>query len=48
MKTYIEVEKDRIDSHKYLNKNTVHRSSLIVPRFDRIKLLYNVSKSLFN
>ena len=37
MKPYIEVEKDRIDSHKYLNKNTVHRSSLIVPRFDRIK-----------
>ena len=32
MKPYLEVEKDRISSHQFINKNTVHRSSLIVPK----------------
>ena len=30
MKPYLEVEKDRKSSHQFINKNTVHRSSLIV------------------
>jgi len=34
MKSYLEVEKNRISSHQNfnINKNTVHRSSLIVPK----------------
>ena len=34
MKPYLEVEQDRVKSHKFTNKNTVHRSSLMVPRIE--------------
>ena len=34
MKPLLEVEKTRIAYHKNANKNTVHRSSLIVPKID--------------
>ena len=34
MKSFREVEANRINYHKSTNKNTVHRSSLIVPRFN--------------
>jgi hypothetical protein len=34
MKPFIDVEANRINYHKLTNKNTVHRSSLIVPRFE--------------
>ena len=30
MKPYLEVEQDRVKPHKFTNKNTVHRSSLMV------------------
>ena len=33
MKPFLDVEANRVEYHKYKNKNTVHRSSLIVPRF---------------
>ncbi len=35
MKPFLGVEKNRIAYHKASNKNTVHRSSLIVPRFNQ-------------
>ncbi|WP_075522769.1 hypothetical protein [Candidatus Pelagibacter communis] len=35
MKPFLHVEADRKNYHKFKNKNTVHRSSLIVPRFDQ-------------
>ena len=41
MKAFLEVEKNRVKYHKYKNKNTVHRSSLIVPRFE--KIISNIS-----
>ncbi|MDA9638316.1 hypothetical protein N9S91_04830 [Candidatus Pelagibacter sp.] len=34
MKPYLEVELDRFNSHKFTNKSTVHRSSLMVPRIN--------------
>ena len=34
MKPFLDVEANRVEYHKYKNKNTVHRSSLIVPRFE--------------
>lgn len=34
MKPFLEVEANRIQYHKLANKNTVHRSSLLVPRFE--------------
>ena len=34
MKPFLDVETNRVEYHKYKNKNTVHRSSLIVPRFE--------------
>ena len=33
MKLYSEYQKNRIDYHQNTTKNTVHRSSLIAPRF---------------
>ncbi len=35
MKPFLDVEANRKNYHKFKNKNTVHRSSLIVPRFDQ-------------
>lgn len=35
MKAFKDVEANRIAYHKSNNKNTIHRSSLIVPRFDQ-------------
>ena len=35
MKAFKDVEVNRIAYHKSNNKNTIHRSSLIVPRFDQ-------------
>ena len=35
MKPFKEVESNRVNYHKFINKNTVHRSSLIVPKFDQ-------------
>jgi hypothetical protein len=35
MKPFLDVEANRVEYHKYKNKNTVHRSSLIVPRFEQ-------------
>src|SRR6266853_2681995 len=35
MKSFLDVEKNRIAYHENANKNTVHRSSLIVPQIDR-------------
>lgn len=37
MKAFKDVEANRINYHKVINKNTVHRSSLIVPRFEQAK-----------
>ena len=34
MKSVLEVESDRAEYHKFGNINTVHRSSLLVPRFE--------------
>jgi len=34
MKSFLEIESDRAKYHKYGHKNTVHRSSLLVPRFE--------------
>ena len=34
MKPFLDVEANRVEYHKYKTKNTVHRSSLIVPRFN--------------
>ena len=42
MKSRKEVEKNRISYHKAQNKNTVHRSSLLVPR-----LFKSVSNAIF-
>ena len=36
MKSFLEVEKERIAYHKQFNKNTVHRSSLLVPKFENV------------
>jgi len=36
MKPFLEVEKNRVNYHKHLLRNTVHRSSLLVPRFQNI------------
>ena len=41
MKAFLEVKKTEVKYHKYKNKNTVHRSSLIVPRFE--KIISNIS-----
>ena len=35
MKPFLDVEKNRVKYHKSIKTNTVHRSSLIVPRFDQ-------------
>ncbi len=35
MKSLLDVEANRVNYHKVTNKNTVHRSSLIVPRFEQ-------------
>ncbi len=35
MKPFLDVEKNRVSYHKSVKTNTVHRSSLIVPRFDQ-------------
>ena len=35
MKPFLDVEKDRVRYHKSVKRNTVHRSSLIVPRFNQ-------------
>lgn len=35
MKSFLDVEANRVSYHKSSNKNTVHRSSLIVPRFEK-------------
>jgi hypothetical protein len=37
MKPLLDVEKNRIAYHKEPNKNTVHRSSLVVPRFQQAR-----------
>ena len=34
MKSFLEVEKNRVAYHSNPNKNSVHRSSLLVPKFD--------------
>ena len=36
MKSFHKVEKDRIAYHTNINKNSVHRSSLLVPKFEKI------------
>lgn len=36
MKPFLDVEANRVQYHKYKNKNTVHRSSLIVPKFNHV------------
>tara|TARA_B110000027_G_C16099397_1_gene292371 strand:+ start:372 stop:1856 length:1485 start_codon:yes stop_codon:yes gene_type:complete len=35
MKPFLDVEKNRVSYHKSIKTNTVHRSSLIVPKFDQ-------------
>ena len=35
MKPFKDVEANRLNYHKFTDKNTVHRSSLIVPKFDQ-------------
>ena len=35
MKPFLDVEKNRVSYHKSIKTNTIHRSSLIVPRFDQ-------------
>jgi len=37
MKPFFEVESNRVQYHKFSDKNTVHRSSLLVPRFEHTK-----------
>lgn len=37
MKPFLDVEANRIQYHKFDNVNTVHRSSLLVPRFEHTK-----------
>ena len=37
MKPYLDVEKNRKNYHKHPDKNTVHRSSLLVPRFQQAR-----------
>tara|TARA_B100001057_G_scaffold495793_1_gene595623 strand:+ start:146 stop:1630 length:1485 start_codon:yes stop_codon:yes gene_type:complete len=41
MKSFLKVEKDRIAYHKEIKKNSVHRSSLLVPKFE--KVISNIS-----
>lgn len=37
LKPFLDVEKNREKYHKYPDKNTVHRSSLVVPRFEQAR-----------
>ena len=36
MKSFHKVEKERIAYHSNINKNSVHRSSLLVPKFKNV------------
>jgi len=37
MKPFLEVESNRVQYHKFSDKDTVHRSSLLVPRFEHTR-----------